>query len=211
GEIEWPRPELTMMAIYPVYGYENQILLPVSITPPASLDPKTDREVTLEAAASWMCCGKTCHPGFTTVKITLPTVGKEEKLEPTAARPLFIEAREALPLKTDAWNITASTVEGKVIAQVVPASGGPANLEILKASAADVYFFSSDGLIDSRATQEISDLPGAVGFRIILSIFEHAPEFPKDGGRLEGVLSAKIPWISGTAPTAIEINVPLQR
>ncbi|MCB1097760.1 MAG: thiol:disulfide interchange protein, partial [Verrucomicrobiae bacterium] len=50
GEIEWPRPELTMMAIYPVYGYENQILLPVSITPPASLDPKTDREGTPEAA-----------------------------------------------------------------------------------------------------------------------------------------------------------------
>ena len=209
GEIEWPQPQLTTMAIYPVYGYKGETLLPVTITPPASLD---QAEVTLQAAASWMCCGKTCHPGFATLSLTLPIAGKDESPEPTAAQPLFIQARKNRPERSDAWKITATLGEGTITAEIVPATGSSANLALLKDSAAaGVYFFSSDGLIDSRPEQQIVELPGSSGLRLKLTISEHAPALPTEGARLSGVLAAKIPWIPGTSATAIEIDVPIQR
>ena len=172
--------------------------------------------MTLQAAASWMCCGKTCHPGFTTLRLTLPIAGKNENPEPTAAQPLFVQARKDLPARTEAWKITATLSEGQITAEIVPTTGSLANFALLKDSAAaGVYFFSSDGLIDSRPKQEISELPGSGGLRLKLSISEHAPELPTEGARLKGVLEAKIQWISGTTSTststAIEIDTLIQR
>jgi thiol:disulfide interchange protein len=70
GEIQWPLPvahldEGDMLT----YIYENDVLLLVEITPPATLPAG---EVTLKAAVRWLVCEKICVPGQGDVEVKLP-------------------------------------------------------------------------------------------------------------------------------------------
>ncbi|HZZ41548.1 MAG TPA: protein-disulfide reductase DsbD domain-containing protein, partial [Tepidisphaeraceae bacterium] len=52
------------------YGYENEVLLLTTITPPANL-PATD-PITLQANLKFLVCDQTCLPGHASLSLTLP-------------------------------------------------------------------------------------------------------------------------------------------
>jgi len=71
GPIQWPLPtahfdEGDMLT----YVYENDVLLMVEITPPATLAPG---DITLKAKLDWLVCEKICVPGQGEVELKLPT------------------------------------------------------------------------------------------------------------------------------------------
>jgi DsbC/DsbD-like thiol-disulfide interchange protein len=208
GAIQWPAPQVTKMAIYPVYGYEGTIVLPVTITPPDSFDQKKLTEISISADVSWMCCAKTCHPGFATVSIALPTAEREIAPTFTKHQPLFAAAKATIPVKTDEWKASARRKGDQVIIQISPAVGGQANVEKLEKTDS-VYFFSSDGLIDSTAPQTVTVLPGRSGLEITLKVSEFAPESTSTQAKLLGVLKRNQSWIIGSRIPAIEIETTL--
>src|SRR5580658_2332184 len=63
GDIQWPAPILLTDTRGNVIGngYEGDLLLPVTITPPAELKPGAT--VVLPVAADWLMCQEECVPG----------------------------------------------------------------------------------------------------------------------------------------------------
>ena len=60
GAIQWPIPQRIAFAALVNLGYENEILLPVVITPPPNLGDATN--VVLKARADWLVCKEVCLP-----------------------------------------------------------------------------------------------------------------------------------------------------
>ena len=98
GELKFPIP-ITFEQPGPVigYGYENEVLLMATITPPADLAP--GKTIDLEAAVTWLVCDpKTCVPGNANLKLQLPA-GPETK---PANAELFARWRQQFPVPLDA-------------------------------------------------------------------------------------------------------------
>src|SRR5207245_1904014 len=68
GPIQWPYPRAFSQGPVTSYGYEDEVLLPVKITPPASL---AAGEVTLAARADWLECQEACIPGRAELSLVL--------------------------------------------------------------------------------------------------------------------------------------------
>jgi thiol:disulfide interchange protein DsbD len=137
SEIQWPFPELTKMAAYPCYGYERDILLLTTITPPAQIAQKL---IPISASATWMCCAKNCHPGFQKFTLSLPVAARAKTNKKLS--PLFEKSRAQLPEKNHGIDLTVTPMSPDTIALSIP----PQHTE-------DIYFFSADGQVDSQAAQ----------------------------------------------------------
>lgn len=72
GEIVWPTPRRLPVGPLVNYGYEGEVLLPVSLTAPADLKP--GQTVTLKAKASFLVCKEICVPEDAVLQIALPVV-----------------------------------------------------------------------------------------------------------------------------------------
>ncbi|MCA9400266.1 MAG: thioredoxin family protein [Candidatus Omnitrophica bacterium] len=70
SEIVWPFPVIISEAGLTTYGFEDENLLFVKITPPMGLDPT--QMVSLQAKAIWLACKEICLPGEAQVSLTLP-------------------------------------------------------------------------------------------------------------------------------------------
>ena len=127
GPIAWPTPRRISYGPVVDYGYENEILLPVTIEVPSNLQPGT--EVVLSAHASWLVCADTCIPEEKTVSLSLPA-GVEAGTDPYWAE-RFASTRAHTPLPNPFP--TTVTVAGDAITLHV-AAGDAARLR-------DVTFF----------------------------------------------------------------------
>jgi thiol:disulfide interchange protein len=74
GPTVWPAPRAMPMGPLLNYGYEKELLLPVTIQIPAGLPPewKEGSELPIEVAARWLVCHETCIPGQADLKLLLP-------------------------------------------------------------------------------------------------------------------------------------------
>ena len=109
GPIQWPLPiahldEPDLLT----FIYENEVMLLVEITPPATL---ATEEVKLRAKLQWLVCEKTCIPGDGEVALTLPV---SEQARPANVE-LFAQWRAQLPKVSGApfevtWDIKKDAV-----------------------------------------------------------------------------------------------------
>ncbi|MFC7610245.1 protein-disulfide reductase DsbD domain-containing protein [Teichococcus aestuarii] len=90
---EWPAPERIPFGPLVNYGYENAVLLPLTVTPPATLRPGD--VFTIEAQASWLVCEKVCIPEEGVFRLDLP-VEAAPRPDPALAAD-FRAAEAALP------------------------------------------------------------------------------------------------------------------
>jgi thiol:disulfide interchange protein DsbD len=113
GPIQWPLPTAHLdEGDLLTYIYEDEVLLPVQITPTAKLDT---RDVTLKAKLSWLVCEQICVPGRSEVTLTLP-IGTTA---PPANAELFATARAQLPKNEPtpfkaAWDVQPDVFTVKV-------------------------------------------------------------------------------------------------
>jgi thiol:disulfide interchange protein DsbD len=93
--IRWPVPERKVEPgdIW-TYGYRDDVLLLVRITPPSTI--RTPGKVELKAKVRWLVCKEICIPGSQELQITLPVLGKSS---PTHS-PLFEKFAALVPLET---------------------------------------------------------------------------------------------------------------
>ncbi|HEY5907204.1 MAG TPA: protein-disulfide reductase DsbD domain-containing protein, partial [Vicinamibacteria bacterium] len=75
GPIQWPVPDRIPVPPLMSYGYSDEVLFPVEITPPAS-GAHSGSEVTLAVKADWLECKEACLPAKAVLDLTLPL--KEE-------------------------------------------------------------------------------------------------------------------------------------
>jgi thiol:disulfide interchange protein DsbD len=91
GDIQWPIPLKTIdPGDIETYGYENEVLLMQTVTPPQKIDTST---VKLSTEASWLVCEKICVPGDATPQLELPVSTTSEP----ANSEIFARYRHLLP------------------------------------------------------------------------------------------------------------------
>ncbi|MGD8780951.1 MAG: protein-disulfide reductase DsbD family protein [Ignavibacteria bacterium] len=66
SEINWPYPEVLVIGGLANYGYENETLLLIKITPPNII------KVTLNLNGEWLVCKEECVPESAGLNLTLP-------------------------------------------------------------------------------------------------------------------------------------------
>jgi thiol:disulfide interchange protein DsbD len=150
GELVYPEPERTLMFQIKAQGFDRDVMLRTEITPPANLSPGDS--VTLTGTASWMCCGRSCHPGSTELSLTLPvaeTTALNEKWHK-----LLNEERARAEQPSDAWSSTASE-KGDTLTLVLKPVSEEARISKDQGEADKIIAFTEDGRFDSDKPQTI--------------------------------------------------------
>ncbi|MFC3126671.1 protein-disulfide reductase DsbD family protein [Pseudoroseomonas globiformis] len=93
GEFQWPAPRAIPFGPLINYGYEDAVLLPLSVTPPEGLRPGDT--LRLEAHATWLICKDICVPEEGRFRLDIP-VEAAARPDPAQAA-AFAEADAAMP------------------------------------------------------------------------------------------------------------------
>jgi thiol:disulfide interchange protein DsbD len=142
--VSWPYPEMTTMAGNPCYGYERDVTLYITVTPPEKLSAK---KLTVSLDATWMCCAKNCFPGSGTLTMALP-IGSEARLAPNHSA-LFSLAKQQTPLPypDSKIKLLSSVKEKWIRLQIVNPTSD---------SLDQIYLYSEDGQISSAEKQIVN-------------------------------------------------------
>lgn len=185
GPIQWPAPRVLHDSKNNIVGqgYEGDLLLPVTLTPPRDAAP--GGTVTLQAAAEWLMCEDICVPGSAQLTLTLPVTAAAPVAEPTWG-PRIRAVVTGLPRADASWTLAASRTAQTVTLSVRPARPGlPAPRK--------PHFFTADGLIAYDQPQVAAE-DGQGGWKLTLPV---ASDGPADAKRLTGVLTTEGSWVAG--------------
>jgi thiol:disulfide interchange protein DsbD len=91
GPMQWPIPlKLNEPGDIQIYGYHDEVLLMMQLTPPARI---AEKSVHLAGDADWLVCAKICIPGDGKVQLDLPVANSAT----AANQELFSKFRAQLP------------------------------------------------------------------------------------------------------------------
>ena len=189
--IEWPYPHTFTQGPVTSYGYEDEVLLPAQVRPPASLVP--GRPVTIAARAEWLECAEACVPGRADLSLTLPVTGERPRPAPAWAA-AFAEARRRLPAVPAGWTFEAAeSGSGIELRLHPPKAWGPVE---------KAYFFpEAPALVDHAAPQKLARAAG--GYHLDLT---PAPDAARPPAALQGVLVVQ--GVGGGA-RAVRVDAPV--
>jgi thiol:disulfide interchange protein/DsbC/DsbD-like thiol-disulfide interchange protein len=196
GDIQWPAPNVLKDHSGTVVGsgYEGELFLPVTITPPADLKPGTTVE--LKASAEWLMCEEVCMPGSAELSLTLAVSADAPKPDEAWGAKIRVTIA-GLPRAEAAWKVTA-TKDAKNVTLNVQPGGGASH------APTGLHFFSDDSLVAYDLPQDVKD-DGKAGFTLTLPI---SPDGPKDPATLHGVLTSENGWLADGSLRGLRIDVP---
>src|SRR5687767_525917 len=79
GAIQWPYPKPLPVGPLVNYGYEDEVVLLVELTPPAN----ATRTANIKARAEWLVCKDVCIPEKGELDLALPVSAKEGPPDPS--------------------------------------------------------------------------------------------------------------------------------
>lgn len=190
GELIYPEPERTLMFQIKAQGFDRDVMLRTEITPPTNL--KVGESVKLSGLASWMCCGKTCHPGSMELSLTLPVAATAEV---NAKWHKLLDAERARAEQTsDAWTSTASE-KGDVITLVLKPATAEAWVSKNQREADRIIVFTEDGWFDSDKPQTVvRDADGTLTITLVKADAYMGSKPPKT---LRVILRNDEGWLQG--------------
>ncbi|MBM3648858.1 MAG: thiol:disulfide interchange protein [Alphaproteobacteria bacterium] len=189
GPIVWPRPYLFNLSGVINYGFKDEAMLLVRITPPADLPGA----LKLEAAANWLVCEDVCIPEEAKLDLSLPVTATGAPAAP-ATRAVFEKARQQVPMPSP-WPARYGVAQSGDPTLIVEAKG------LKPETIRDVYFFPADwGPVASMAKQAAAI--GADGIRIPLRRGDAKAALPAD---LAGTLVLTEKTAAGEVKQAFDI------
>jgi thiol:disulfide interchange protein DsbD len=193
GPIVWPRPNLYDIGGIVNYGFQDEAMLLVQVTPPAGLSGN----LPLVAEANWLVCEDVCIPEEAKLELVLPVTATGAPAAP-ATLAVFDAARQRVPLPSP-WPARYGVSRAGDPTLVVEAKGlKPDTLR-------DVYFFPAAwGPVASMARQ--SATIGADGIRIPLKRGDAKSPLPAD---LAGTLVLTERTSGGDVRQAFDITARL--
>jgi DsbC/DsbD-like thiol-disulfide interchange protein len=128
GPVGWPVPVRFETGGLAGFGYVGEVLLPVTLTPPAD----ASGPVTLEAKVNWLTCSDdACVPGEGALKLEL----KPGEPVATAFEPMLAKVAAALPKPVEGLSLEVKD-DGKKLGLTLrsPAGTDPATFEVFPAT-----------------------------------------------------------------------------
>jgi thiol:disulfide interchange protein DsbD len=138
GAIEWPVPQRFPVGPLMNFGYDGEVLLPVTLTPPAGLAP--GGSVELNARADWLICADVCIPGGAELRLTLPV---RAAAVPSGRAALFAATRQQIPQPLQ-LSAASATLDGTRIRLAFTSPAAPQEL---------VFFPLQEARIEAAAAQ----------------------------------------------------------
>jgi len=169
--IAWPTPQAIPFGPLMSFGYYGEVVLPMRITPPASL--RAGEVFSISAEATWLVCDDVCIPEEGSFRLDLP-VAAEAQPNPALA-PLFVTAAAALP-RPSPWQ-TSATIQGDALR--LRLTGPGLGRESLKEA---LFIPGQGGLLDHPTPQSLTQGPDW------LELTLKRAERPENLATLEGVL-----------------------
>jgi len=169
SDIQWPHPERLALASLADYGYEDHVLLMVTVRPPERL--RRVESTKIAAQVHYLVCHDVCIPGQKHLELSLP-VKASAAFSP--ARPLFDAARQKLPRPMPRnWKISATSTGDEFVV----------NLKADKLAKPVQFFPLHAEQIENAAPEKSTEVLG--GLRLHLKKSEH---LLRPIARLEGVI-----------------------
>jgi thiol:disulfide interchange protein DsbD len=123
GGVDWPLPQRFAVGHLQNFGYEGEIVLPLSLSVPA--DAKPGSRVRLATTVKWLACREECIPGKDELELELPIATDAGAIDPRWSA-LFSAAQRAQPQPQPvAWQGSAELV-GERVRVVVQGTDLPA-------------------------------------------------------------------------------------
>jgi thiol:disulfide interchange protein len=135
--IVWPTPSFIDVQGIINYGFHDDILLMVKVTPPATLPTDASGTFRLAADANWLVCDDVCIPEEAKLTLDLP-VGPAATPADAATRALFDKARRDVPMESP-WPARFGVAKSGDQTLVIDAKG------LKPDTISNVYFFPAEG------------------------------------------------------------------
>lgn len=172
----WPAPVRIPVGPLMNYGYEGEVLLPMTLSAPANA--KVGDKVTLKAAVSLLVCAEVCVPEDDALTLSLPVTSAPSPSDPAWAKPIAA----ALAAAPQAAGLTAA-FQPHAAGVALAITGAP----LRRADMADAYFFPFESTVIDHAKPQAIER-GPQGLTLTL-----APGYAFQGGKtpvsLAGVLA----------------------
>ena len=190
-DINWPTPKVYPFQGLTDYVYDGEILLIVTLNPPASLE--TD-SITLGFSADWLMCEDICIPATMEAALTLPVETSPPEPSP-AWVDTFSRADRALPKPPGPYSLKAFHTDRTII------------LEVRGDIPSEIYFFDDQAVIKPTPEQNFRKIDD----RTVQLSFDLAETEESVPGRLTGVLKAPRGWPELDDVQGITIDLPISR
>ena len=196
SDITWPVPAWLEVEGLVSFGYEDEVLLPVTITPPGELE--AGGEVELRVQADWLECKEMCLPGGAALSLALPVGDGRAATGETATR--FAETDRSLPVDGSDWQVAVTRRGQQVRLSAKPPEG-------IRAAGEDLTFFPfEEGVFElARTARRAAAGDDVVEFDLVIS--EAAEAAPS---RVSGVLVAGEGWKGLDGRPAVAIAGPVE-
>ncbi|MBV8865425.1 MAG: thioredoxin family protein [Acidobacteriaceae bacterium] len=116
GQIEWPQPKRLPVGPLLDYGYEGEVLLPITIQTSSDLPANSSQSLTANLRV--LVCRETCMPGKAALALTLPV----RKATPRAVAEntaLFAQANASKPkAPPDGWKVSAQETTPSILLSI---------------------------------------------------------------------------------------------
>lgn len=193
GEIQWPFPQPLPVGPLMNYGYEDEVVLLVEMTPPASAPAGN---ASIKARADWLVCKDICVPEKGDLEFALPVASRD-----AAADPRFVGSIERalgmLPVDPAGWKYEAALQGKSLVVRLTPPEGAVA-------PAKATFFPERESLIEPAAPQRLTRDGRAL--RIEMKLAD-----PPIAGMtsLKGVAVSDGGWNGSSGRKAINVVAPL--
>lgn len=181
SNLEWPQPHLFGDPPEVCYGYDGEVLLMATLTPPAIITAPT---ITIGAGITLLACQDVCIPGKGELELTIPVANTSTETEWSKR---FQENEGLIPTSGEALTGANAQRTQQGVRLILP----------IQADTDDVWFFAAEeGIIDHSGQQSATIENGN------LVVMLPASPFPNNNAtRLRGVLVV-------TKHQAIELDLP---
>jgi DsbC/DsbD-like thiol-disulfide interchange protein len=190
GPIEWPIPERFAENDLMAYGYDRDVIFPVRITPPGTLEGDS---ITIAGKLEWLECADVCVPGSAELRLSLPVSSGPAPPSPDASA--LAAARARLPVAPEGWSFSAQAGPRAIALALVPPKG---------IAPRRAYLFIDKPLVTEHAAPQGFERMGN-GYRLTLTPAANAAG---NLARLSGVLVIEEAGRSGST-IGVNVDVPV--
>ena len=196
GDIQWPYPIRFKLDEFVNFGYKDEAMFPVKITPPANLDK--GKNVVLKARADWLVCAEICVPESAELELSLD-IGERPIANDRWVKP-FADVRAKLPIKNSEWKIQAAIKDAALVFQITPPRW-------MTEEISEIDFYPYEELtIQNSAAQKLTKT--ADGYQLTVPL---SPDREGNPTHISGILVSDSGWRGAGSEKAMEFSTEIRQ